>query len=262
MNTMKDYEKENIDIAKKLKEAGDELKIKDEVLYANKTRILNSLDVKKRTSHIKFVPAFAASLLLVVSLLATSVLAFPDIAKRVAPGIPLIKEISQKDEQLDKLSEQIQVISVDAADKEAQIEVLKNEIEELKIRIKEISEEKIKEVETSPNEDEAQNLLLQTLVVDFVKEMYRGNYEKAALYCTEEFARTVLNRPEDILMRSSSDAVVFTQITNVAKVDDSLFMVFLRLNDSGQEMEADHQLDFEIVRDGDEYKISFAGLNA
>jgi len=245
----------DIELAKALESEKGRLKLKEEVLYMNKKKIMNELETKKRSRHIKFVPVFAASLLLVFSMLATSVLAFPGIAAKVAPNIPLVREISERDQEIEDIRAAEQT-------KQLEIEELKSEIEELKMTIKKISDEQIKEVETSPNEDEEQNLQLQTLVVEFVKEMYRGNYEKAAQYCTDEFAQTVIKSPQDVIMRPSSTAVVFTQITNVAKVDDSMFLVFLRLNDSGEEMEADYQLDFEIVMKDDAFLISFVGIDA
>ena len=248
-------EKENIELAKALENEKGRLKLKEEVLYMNKKKIMNELETKKRSRHIKFVPVFTASLLLVFSMLATSVLAFPGIAAKVVPNIPLVKEISERDLEIENIREAEQI-------KQVEIEELRSEIEELKMTIKKISDEQIKEVETSPNEDEEQNFQLQTLVVEFVKEMYRGNYEKAAQYCTEEFAQTVIDSPQDVIMRPSSNAVVFTQITNVAKVDDSMFLVFLRLNDSGEDMEADYQLDFEIVMKDDAFLISFVGIDA
>ena len=253
-----------------------ELDIKEEVLEANKKRILNNLDKKENVRHIRFIPVFATVVLVVFSLLATTVLAFPGVAAKAVPGIPLVKEMEQNKEQVDALSAEVETFKeseqikeneikeLKAQDqiKEEKIEDLEAEVEELKIKIKEISDELIKEVETSPNEDEAQNLQLQNLVVDFVKEMYKGNYEEAAKYCTEDFAKTVINDPDDVIMRTGSTSVVFTQITNVAKVDDAIFIVFLRLNDSGEEMEADYQLDFEIQKTGDEYRISFVGIDA
>jgi len=218
--------------------------------------------MKDRKKKTRIILLAALTLLLVFSMLSATVLAFPQTAARVIPGIPVLKDMAEMDEQLAELNEEAEKIREADQIKASEIETLKREIEELRIILKEISEETIREIETSPNEDEAQNLKIQSIVVNFVKEMYRGDYEKAAAYCTSEFAGTVRNDPGDVIMRPSSTVVVFTQITNVAKVNDSLFLVFLRLNDSGEEMEADYQLDFEVIKDGDDYLISFVGIDA
>ncbi len=218
--------------------------------------------MKNNKRKIRFIPAFALSLLVIFTLFATSVLAFPGFAEKVVPNIPLMREIDERESKLDELNDEVEKLKENEAAKQSEIEFLNEEIEKLKIMIKEISEEQIKEVITSPNEDEVQNLMLQTFVVNFVKEMYKGNYESAAKYCTDEFAKTVINRPDDIIMRPDSSALVFTQITNIAKTEDGMFLVFLRLNDSGEEMEADYQLNFEIIMTGDDYYISFVGMDA
>ena len=260
-----DYNKE----ISKLSEMAKDLEIKDELLETNKKRIINNLDKRKSVKHMRFVPVFATVVLVAFSLLATTVLAFPGVAAKAVPGIPLVKEVALREKQVDILSEEVGTLSTEVDTfkesdqiKEEEIKELKAEVEELKIKIKKISDESIKEVETSPNEDEAQNLQLQNLVVEFVKEMYKGNYEAAAKYCTDDFAKIVLNDPDDVIMRKDSTSLVFTQITNVAKHTEDIFLVFLRLNDSGEEFEADYQLDFEIQKNEDKYLISFVGINA
>jgi len=262
MRKVHDFEKDNAQTVDALKRAGLELELKEDFINNEKIKILSELDKKKKSSLFRLLPALATVLLLVFSLFVTTVLAFPGMAGKLVPKIPIMKEIAEKDTKIARLNEEVKMMQESDRVKLEEIELLKTEIEELKIRIKEISDEKIREVETSPNEDEAQNLQIQSLVVEFIKEMYRGNYEKAAGYCTEEFAHVVLSRPGDVIMRPLSDAVVFTQITNVAKVDDSHFLVFLRLNDSGDEMEADYQLDVEIIATEEGYFISFVGIDA
>lgn len=218
--------------------------------------------MKNDKRRIRFIPAFALSLLVIFTLFATSVLAFPGFAEKVAPNIPLMREIDEREAKLDELNTEVEKLKENETAKQNEIDTLNEEIEKLKIMIKEISDEQITEVITSPNEDEIQNLMLQTFVVNFVKEMYRGNYENAARFCTDEFAVTVINKPGDIIMRPESSALVFSQITNIAKTEDGTFLVFLRLNDSGDEMEADYQLNFEIMMIDDEYFISFVGMDA
>jgi hypothetical protein len=255
-------DKKNMKIEDALLEASDNLKLKDEMVNMSSRRILNGLEAKRNRKRIKFISVFATALLLVFSILATTVLAFPGVAAKVAPNIPLVKEIAKRDTQLVSLNNTVNTYKEADVQKQEEINALKTEVEELKIKVKEISDELIKEIETSDNTDEAQNLQVQSLVIEFVKLMYKGKYEEAAKYCTEKFAETVINKPEDVIMRPQSTSVIFTQITNVAKVNDTQFMVFLRLNDSGADMEADYQLDFEIVLIDDVYLISFVGIDA
>jgi hypothetical protein len=262
MNMKEKYEKENMETIKALSDMKNRLKLKDEVMHMNKRKILNGLDDRKHRGHVRFIPVFAAVLLLVFSMIATTVLAFPGVAAMVAPNIPLVREIAKRDTAINVLSDQVDTYKEADVKKQEEIDDLKTEVNDLKIQVKEISDQLIREIETSKNEDEEQNLRLQTLAVDFVKAMYKGNYQEAAAYCTDEFAQTVLDHPENVIMRPSSPSVVFTQITNVAKVNDTLFLVFLRLNDSGPDMEADYQLDFEIVLAEDAYLISFVGIDA
>lgn len=250
-------EQETID---RLKTFQNEFQMKDGAKYMAKKKIMNGLVRGKQASRVRFIPAFRTALLIITLVASISVLAFPDMAVRYAGALPIVKELVREKDDANTLNDKITSLQGELSEQENIVLYLDEQTKELQKKLKEIADEKIPEVITSENEDEMLNVQLQSLTVNFVKALYRGDYEDAAAFCTTDFGPKVKEHPEYIVMRKEK-AVVFTQITNIALAEDGTYLVFLRLNDS-DEGEADYQIDFEVIEKDGKYLISFAGMDA
>ncbi len=255
-----DFENKELQTVNRLTEYGKNFQLKEGVREMAAKRIINNTTKRKPKTKIAFIPSFATTIILLIAVLSVSVLVFPDVAVKYASALPIVRELAEKDDDVNELTGRLDDMQDQISEKESAILYLEAQLKELEIKIKEISKEEITEVITSDNTDEALNIQLQTLVVNFVKAMYRADYNEAAKFCTTSFAVEVKANPQYIIMRKDN-AVVFTQITNIARTEDGVYLVFLRLNDSS-DGEADYQIDFEIIEKDGKYFISFAGMNA
>lgn len=255
-----DFELKEQTTIDRLTEFKNEFQLKDGAKIMAKRKIMNGIDKRKKTRDARFVPAFMTVLLLMTMIASVSVLAFPEIAVKYAGALPIVKELARKEDDVNLLNGKVAALQENINEKESMVQYLEAQVEQLEIKLKEISGEEIPEVITSENEDETLNIQLQSLTVNFVKNMYKGDYEAAAQFCTPDFASFVKEHPDSILMRKDN-RVIFTQITNIAVTEKGIYLVFLRLNDS-VDGEADYQIDFEIIEQNGKYLISFAGMNA
>ena len=260
MKDKADFEIKEQETIVRLKAIQNEIQMKDGAKNMAKRKIINGLDKGKKTRKVRFILALGTALLILAMVMSVSVLVFPDIAVRYAGALPIVKELVQEKDDVITLNEKICSLQDEISEQESVVMYLEAQIKELEKKLKQISDEKIPEVITSKNEDEMLNIQLQSLTVNFVKAMYRGDFEEAAQFCTPEFSVTVTDHPDRIIMRKEN-AVVFTQITNIARAEDGTYLVFLRLNDS-DDGEADYQIDFEVIEKDGKYLITFAGMNA
>jgi len=103
-------------------------------------------------------------------------------------------------------------------------------------------------------------LAVQQLAVNFIIAQFKGDIELIKSMCTDDFKSYVDKNKDTILWRKNGEAL-FTQITNVAKEGDRYF-VFVRLNETGSNGEADYQENFEIIKINGEYLVDFMGNDA
>ncbi len=212
----------------------------------NKKSIVNKLNKPERRSYTRLLPGIAACVFFVMFVFSGFILAFPSLACRYIPEIPLVKELSQTIEENSEIRQEI--------------EAVKMENEQLKMEIKKIKDIEVNEVTTSEGVSEEEDRAVQELVVDFIKAQYRKDIDALKQMSTDEFKKQIDRMKQSIFMGKGGE-VVFTQITNVAK-DNDIYYVFVRLNDSAESDDADFQENFEVVRVGEEYLVSFVGLDA
>lgn len=96
------------------------------------------------------------------------------------------------------------------------------------------------------------------MAIAFIKAQYRGDIEAIKQMCTDEFRKKVEHNPAQYLLDDKGN-VVFTQIRNVAKEGD-LYLVYVRLSDDSDI--SSYQINFEIVKENDEFLVNFAGYDA
>ena len=205
------------------------LNTEEVVITMNKKNITSQLEKKERHLFTRFVPTIVACVFLVVSLFTGSILLLQAKAEN--------NEIKQ------------------------QIESVKKENEQLKIEIKRIGDIKVNEVNTSVGVPAAEDKAVQELVIDFIKAQYRGDINALKNMSTEEFKKQIDKLIKQGIILNSKGEVVFTQITNVAKEGEK-YLVFVRLNDSIEKEDADYQEDFEVLKVGGKYLVSFVGKDA
>ncbi len=212
----------------------------------NKKSIVNRLNKPERRSFTRFLPGIAACVFFVMFLFSGFILAFPSLACRYIPEVPLVKELSQVMEENSEIRQEIEAVKI--------------ENEQLKMEIKKIKDIEVNEITTSEGVSEEEGKAVQELVVDFIKAQYRKDLNALKEMSTDEFKKQIDRMKQSIFMGKGGE-VVFTQITNVAK-DNDIYYVFVRLNDSAESDDADFQENFEVVRVGEKYLVSFVGLDA
>ncbi|NLP14539.1 MAG: hypothetical protein GX383_08760 [Clostridium sp.] len=137
-------------------------------------------------------------------------------------------------------------------------EAIRKENDELKTKLKEIGGSLITEYQTSEGIGEEDNNRIQEMAIAFIKAQYRGDIEAIKQMCTDEFRKKVEHNPAQYLLDDKGN-VVFTQIRNVAKEGD-LYLVYVRLSDDSDI--SSYQINFEIVKENDEFLVNFAGYDA
>lgn len=249
------------EIIKSLHDIKESVIIKGDVLNMSKRNIVKKAGGRKSKRSLGgFVSGAAAVVFFGMFLLTSSIIAFPTFASTYLPEVPVVKqlkdaqneynEVKQQNEQIVKLNENLK----------KENEEIKQENEELKMRIKDIGGAIIPEYQTSEGIGEANNHMIQEMVIEFIRAQYRGDIEAMKKVSTEDFKKELERNRENYLMANKGE-VVFTQITNVAKEGD-LYMVFVRLNDSKEAEKANYQWNFELVKQGNEFLISFVGKDA
>ncbi|GAE88593.1 zf-HC2 domain-containing protein [Acetivibrio straminisolvens] len=246
--------RETKEIISNFKDIKQSVIIKEDVLNMSKKNIVKKAGSRKgKKPLMSFVSGAAAVVFFGMFLLTGSIVAFPSFASTYLPEVPVVKQlkdiqneynaIKQQNEEMAKLNES-----------------LIRENEELKMRIKEIGGVSIPEYQTSKGINEEDNQKIQEIVIEFIRAIYRGDIEAAKKISTEEFKQELAQNAKHYIMINKGN-ILFTQITNVAKEGD-LYMVFVRLNDSVDAELGDYQWNFELVKRGSEFLISFAGKDA
>ncbi|ODM28087.1 hypothetical protein A7W90_07520 [Clostridium sp. Bc-iso-3] len=202
---------------------------------------------------VSFVSGVAAAIFFGMFLITGSIVVFPTFASTYLPEVPVVKQLKDAQNEYNVVKQQNEEMA-------KLNESLKRENEELKMKIKEIGGVSIPEYETSKGINEEDNQKIQEMVIEFIRAMYRGDIEAAQKISTEKFKQELAQNAKHYLMINKGE-VLFTQITNVAKEGD-LYMVFVRLNDSIEAEYGDYQWNFELVKQGNEFLISFAGKDA
>jgi len=175
----------------------------------------------------------------VLALGSMSALAVPAIARQLP--VPLVQEI-------------------DAL--EAQNADLRQQVDELTIRIEEIGGEDVPVIDTTPGDLPAEvNDAVQTLAMAFIRAQYAGDLDALAAMGTDRLREDLAEHPENYL-RDPGAAVTFAQMTEAAVTEDGVYLLFVRLLDSAEWSESQYQEDFEIIKSGDTYLVDFMGMDA
>ncbi|HOM01800.1 MAG TPA: zf-HC2 domain-containing protein [Acetivibrio sp.] len=228
--------------------------IKEDVLNMNKKNIVKKAgSLKNKRPFMRFVSGAAAVVFLGMFLLTASIVAFPSFASTYLPDVPVVKQLKDVQNEYNAIKQQNEILKKEN-------EEIKQENEELKMRIKEIGGVSIPEYQTSEGINEEDNQRIQEMVIEFIRAIYRGDIEAAKKISTEEFKKELAQNAKHYLMINRGE-ILFTHITNVAKEGDS-YMVFVRLNDGGDADISDYQWNFEFVKRGNDFLISFAGKDA
>lgn len=247
----KEYE-ETKSLITGLRDLRKSLKIKDGISDMNKRRTVSMLKEKKGFIP-RFIPNVAACVFFGAFILSSTVMAFPSIAAKYTPELPIVKEMVQAREENKAVKQQIEEVKQEN-------EEIKQEFEKLKIQLKEINGTEIREVQTSEGIPHEENNAIQSMVLDYIKAQFRGDIDTLKSMSTDEFKKRIDKRKSDVLMTKRGD-VIFSQITNVAKEGD-MYLVFVRLTDTSVEDQVEYQLNFEIKKIEDKFLVSFVGLDA
>lgn len=182
------------------------------------------------------IAAVAASIL---ALLAISALSVPAIARELP--LPLAREI----DALEQTNE-----------------TLKEQVDELTVRLETIGGVEVAIVDTAPG-DVAPEVAeaVKTLAMDFVRAQYSGDLEALAAMGTQRLRADLTAHPEDYL-RARDAAVVFAQMTEPVDAGDGTFLIFVRLSDSADWVDSQYQEDFEIKLIDGVYLVDFMGMDA
>lgn len=246
----KEYD-ETRNVIERIRALKKSIKTKEDILAMNRKNIMKRATNKKETTYRRRgitgkIPVIAAALLCIITVFAGSALTFPAFASNYASMLPVVREMNRI------MDENTQFVS--------RLEDLQAENEELKMELVKIKGQEIKQVNTSDTVSQEERLAVQQLAVDFIIAQYKGDIELIKTMCTESFKSWVDGNRNAILWRKNGEAI-FTQITNVAKEGDR-YLVFVRLNETGSNGEADYQENFEIVKVNGKYLVDFMGNDA
>jgi predicted metal-binding transcription factor (methanogenesis marker protein 9) len=238
----------------------------EDVLIMSKRNI--SRNINRGKGHRRnLAPAAVACLSIIVCALTISFLIFPSFAYKCVPDFPVVKELEdarRQNTEFKRLNDEIiqenQEIKKENMKIKEQLESVILENERIKMQLKEISGEQITEVVTSEGVSEADNNAIQNLVIDFIKAMYTGDLETIKALGTDNF-NTQLDRTKDHILMNNEGLVIFRTITNAA-FHDGKYMVFVRVNDTNSEGEADYQWNFELLKVDGKFLVDFVGLDA
>jgi hypothetical protein len=171
--------------------------------------------------------ALIASVSFLMLLFTSTFLAFPALAEKYAPGLPIVQDISN----------------------------LKGQVEGLKIEVKKIKDTEIKVVQTQESAlDTQDNQYVQGLALEFVKAQYKGDLTKIKNLATNDFYSQILKNRQEYIF-SNKGQVVFGSISNTNKEKD-LFVIYIRISDSTRDDATEYQEDIYIEKIGDSYKIN------
>lgn len=175
-----------------------------------------------------------------------SLLTFPALAKQVAV-LPIVQDIQSLETKNETL--------------EQQNVKMREEIDQLKIEIREIKGEKVKVVETGkpalPDQDNAQ---IQGIIMDFVKAQYTGDVAKMKSLATPNLATMIDERPSEFL-KDKDGSVAFGSITSVAKEGDD-YLIFVRISDTKKFVDSEYQENFTVKKVGDKFLIDNMEMDA
>jgi hypothetical protein len=231
--------------------------VREDILNVSRRNIMKKVESYKSHGYKKrFMPlsAAAAGLLVALFTLAGSFIAFPVLAERFAPQLPVVKELLQTREE-NKALLGVKEQSEELRQKLAEVE---KENEQLKIQIKEISGEKMPEVQTGTGVSPEENSAIQEITVNFIKAQYKGDLNAIKAVSTERYLKEI-ERQKSSISKNNSGSVVFSQITTVAKEND-MYLVFVRISDSKSDSE--YQENFELKKVNGKFMVDFMGMDA
>lgn len=195
-------------------------------------------------------PAITAAVATLLFILSSLLLAFPALAQKYTPSLPIVQD-------LNKLKDETAALKTQAETYKTQAETYKNEVEALKVQIQKIDGTEIKVVATKSGLSPEDNTRVQSLALSFIKAQYKGNMEQLKAITTPEFYAKILQRKSDFIW-TGRGGVVFGSITNVAQEKEE-YAVFVRISDSTDDSE--FQEDFTIAKTADGFKIKDMGLD-
>lgn len=139
---------------------------------------------------------------------------------------------------------------------------LREQVDELQLRIEQIGGEDVPVVDTTPGDLPPEvNMAVQTLAMEFIKAQYAGDVDALAAMGTDRLKADLAANPESYL-REGAEGLTFAQMTEAAVTEDGTYLVFVRLMDSAEFSGMQYQEDFEIKKVGDGYLVDFMGMDA
>lgn len=225
-----------------LRQLPGQIKLKDVLQVQMQNKIMKEAQSKKSNLRSRF--AFgAAAVFFILFTLSSTLLAFPALAEKYTPSLPIVQDLNN--------------LKTETAALKDQTLALQNEAEALKVQIKQIGGTQLKVVETATALDATDNTEVQALALSFIKAQYKGDLEKIQSITTPEFYQKILARQSQYIW-TNNGAVIFGSITNVAQDKDS-YLVFVRISDSRDDSE--FQENFILVKVNGEYKIKEVELD-
>lgn len=239
--------------------------VKEDVLIMAKKNISRNTNTRKRKNNAFSV--IAACICLAVCVFTSSLLVFPSFAYKYVPDLPVVKEMAEVRNQSEEIRQQNEKIARENEEIKRENQEIKQQMEsiileneQLRMKLKEIGGEEITEITTSEGVPETDNIAIQSLVVDYLKAMYRGDLDTIKSLSTDGFNAQIDGMKDYILMESQG-LVIFRTITNTA-FHNNRYMVFVRVNDTNSEGEADYQWNFELLKINGKFLVDFVGMDA
>jgi hypothetical protein len=181
----------------------------------------------------------ATAAALVLALLSVSALTVPAIARQ----LPL------------PVSDELDKLETENAD-------LREQVDELELRIEQIGGEDVPVIDTTPGDLPPEvNAAVQTLAMEFIKAQYAGDVDALAAMGTDRLKADLAANPESYV-RAGGEGLTFAQMTEAAVTEDGTYLVFVRLMDSAEFSGMQYQEDFEIRKVGEKYLVDFMGMDA
>ncbi|GAB6171301.1 hypothetical protein JCM15765_07790 [Paradesulfitobacterium aromaticivorans] len=219
-----------------------QIRLKD-VLKVQMQNEINKNATSKKFKHRSGFAIGAAAVFFVLFTLSSTLLAFPALAEKYTPSLPIVQNLSH--------------LKTETAALKDQTVALQSEADALKVQMKQIDGTSLKVVETRAALDSADNAQVQTLALSFIKAQYKGDMQKIQSITTPEFYQKIQTRQSQYIW-TDNGAVIFGSITNVAKEKDS-YLVYVRISDSRDDSE--FQENFILVNDNGTYKIKEVELD-
>lgn len=225
-----------------LRQLPQEITLKD-VLQVQMQKEINKNAHPSKSRHKSGFAIGAAVVFFILFTLSGTLLAFPALAEKYTPSLPIVQDLNN--------------LKTETAALKDQTLALQNEAEALKVQMKQIGGTQLKVVETATALDAAANSEVQALALSFVKAQYKGDLEEIQSITTPEFYQKIQARQSQYIW-TNNGAVIFGSITNVAQDKDS-YLVFVRISDSRDDSE--FQENFILVKVNGEYKIQEVELD-